>query len=519
MVRSAIQVVVRVRPTPNFATAMIELPPDKKSVNICLDKKDINGAQQNQWMDTPFRFDNVLNNASQETMYEVVAEDITKSVLEGYNGTIMAYGQTGAGKTFTMSGGSTNYKQRGITPRCIQHIYREIEKRPEYAFVVRITYLEIYNEHMYDLLATAEAAPADAGQDDLNIVETRDGISVKGLTHLIATSEQEALNFLFEGETNRQIAAHQLNRNSTRSHCVFTIHVESRSRVESSEKVIRGKLNLVDLAGSERVKKTGSEGTILKEALYINKSLTFLEQVVVALADRNRDHVPYRQSKLTNVLKDSLGGNSKTLLVANIWGQGEHIEETVSTLKFAQRMMRVSNEVVANVHQDPSMLLKKYEREIRDLKQELAMHDTLASRSRVQYEAYTEDQRYQLQQTMKKWLANEIEELEVVNLRQVKEYFIQFKDYIKNLESNVEERLKSEYNLSKRTDGEDATGAAAAAVGDGGVGEVECGDGFGIGVASDAAKPKGDIPAPVSQRRWQGRGRRWQGRGRRKAQG
>ena len=140
MVRSAIQVVVRVRPTPNFATAMIELPPDKKSVNICLDKKDINGAQQNQWMDTPFRFDNVLNNASQETMYEVVAEDITKSVLEGYNGTIMAYGQTGAGKTFTMSGGSTNYKQRGITPRCIQHIYREIEKRPEYAFVVRITY-------------------------------------------------------------------------------------------------------------------------------------------------------------------------------------------------------------------------------------------------------------------------------------------------------------------------------------------------------------------------------------------
>ena len=249
---------------------------------------------------------------------------------------------------------------------------------------MRITYLEIYNEHMYDLLATAEAAPADAGQDDLNIVETRDGISVKGLTHLIATSEQEALNFLFEGETNRQIAAHQLNRNSTRSHCVFTIHVESRSRVESSEKVIRGKLNLVDLAGSERVKKTGSEGTILKEALYINKSLTFLEQVVVALADRNRDHVPYRQSKLTNVLKDSLGGNSKTLLVANIWGQGEHIEETVSTLKFAQRMMRVSNEVVANVHQDPSMLLKKYEREIRDLKQELAMHDTLASRSRVQ---------------------------------------------------------------------------------------------------------------------------------------
>eukprot|EP01050_Picozoa_sp_SAG11_P023588 SAG11_NODE_4780_length_1768_cov_1.588376_1_plen_447_part_10 len=447
-------------------------------------------------MDAPFRFDSVLDNASQETMYEVCAEDITQSVLDGYNGTIMAYGQTGAGKTFTMSGGSTNYKQRGITPRCIQHIFREIEKRPEYAFGVRVSYVEIYNETMYDLLATAEDAPADAGQSDLNIVEDRNGIAVKGLTHLIATSEQEALNFLFEGETNRQIAAHQLNRNSTRSHCVFTVHIESRSRVESSEKVIRGKLNLVDLAGSERVKKTGSEGTILKEALYINKSLTFLEQVVVALADRNRDHIPYRQSKLTNVLKDSLGGNSKTLLVANIWGQGEHIEETVSTLKFAQRMMRISNEVVANVHQDPSMLLKKYEREIRDLKQELAMHDTLASRSRVQYEPYTEEQRFQLQQTMKKWIADEIEELEVVNLRQVKEYFGQFKDYIKNLDSTVEERLKSEYNLSRRDDGAGAVdGDAAAALGDGGVGNVELADGFGVGVASDAARPKGDIPA------------------------
>jgi kinesin family protein 6/9 len=330
MVRSAIQVVIRVRPTPNFAGNMIELPPDKKTINICLTKDDIAGHAQSTWMDPPFRFDSVLDNASQETMYEVCGEEITKSVLDGYNGTVMAYGQTGAGKTFTMSGGSTDYKQRGITPRSIQHIFRQISERPEYAFVVRVSYVEIYNESMYDLLSTAEGAPADAGSGDLNIIETANGIAVKGLTHLIATTEQEALNYLFEGETNRQIAAHQLNRNSTRSHCVFTLHVESRSRVESSEKVIRGKLNLVDLAGSERVKKTGSEGTILKEALYINKSLTFLEQVVVALADRNRDHVPYRQSKLTNMLKDSLGGNSKTLLIANVWGQAEHIEETVS---------------------------------------------------------------------------------------------------------------------------------------------------------------------------------------------
>ena len=346
----------------------------------------------------------------------MAAEETVTSVLNGYNGTIMAYGQTGAGKTFTITGGTANYQERGLSPRCLAHIFREIGSRPEHAFVVRVSYLEVYNEKMYDLLATAEGAPEGAGTGTLSISEENGTVHVKGLTQMICATEEEALSYLFEGETNRAIAAHQLNRNSTRSHCVFTVYVESRSRVESTEKVTRGKLNLVDLAGSERIKKTGSDGVILQEAMYINKSLTFLEQVVLALADRSRDHIPYRQSILTNVLKDSLGGNSKTLMCANIWGQAEHLEETISTLKFASRMMRISNEVVVNVQQDPSMLLKKYEREIRDLRQELAMHDTLANQSRRVYEDYTEEQRYQLKVQMKKWVDNEIDELEPEDL-------------------------------------------------------------------------------------------------------
>lgn len=140
-----------------------------------------------------------------------------------------------------------------------------------------------------------------------------------------------------------------LNKASSRSHCVFTIYIESRSRVESSDKVVYSKLNLVDLAGSERTKKTGSSGLTLKEATYINKSLSFLEQVVIALCDKKRDHIPYRQSKLTNLLRDSLGGNCKTLMVANVWPEPSHLEETISTLKFATRMMRVSNEAIVNV--------------------------------------------------------------------------------------------------------------------------------------------------------------------------
>ncbi len=192
---------------------------------------------------------------------------------------------------------------------------------------------------------------------------------------------------------NRTVSEHYLNKASSRSHCVFTVHIESRSRVESSDKVIYSKLHLVDLAGSERTKKTGSVGVTLKEATFINKSLSFLEQVVVALCDKKRDHIPYRQSRLTNLLRDSLGGNCKTLMVANIWPEGNHLEETISTLKFATRMMRVSNEAIINIQLDPHLLSKRYEKEVRDLKQELAMHDTLANRGRINYDPHKRQRR------------------------------------------------------------------------------------------------------------------------------
>jgi kinesin family protein 6/9 len=163
------------------------------------------------------------------------------------------------------------------------------------------------------------------------------------------------------------VKGHTLNEASSRAHTIFTIHIESRSRVESADKVVFSKLHLVDLAGSERTKKTHSEGIILKEAQFINKSLSFLEQVVLALSDKKRDHIPYRQAKLTNFLRDSLGGNCKTVM----------IEETQSTLKFATRMMKIQNEASVNLMLDPALQIKRYEKEIRDLKQELAMHDTL----------------------------------------------------------------------------------------------------------------------------------------------
>ena len=149
-------------------------------------------------------------------------------------------------------------------------------------------------------------------------------------------------------------------------------------------------MHLVDLAGSERTKKTHSEGEVMKEAQSINKSLSFLEQVVLALSDKHREHVPYMQSKLTNYLRDSLGGNCKTVMIANIWPEKRHLEETQSTLKFATRMMKIQNEASVNLLLDPALQIKRYETEIRDLKQELAMRDTLQNRGRVNYSGYSQ---------------------------------------------------------------------------------------------------------------------------------
>jgi kinesin family protein 6/9 len=149
-----------------------------------------------------------------------------------------------------------------------------------------------------------------------------------------------------------------MNEESSRAHCVYTIHVQSRNTMQATEKVVSSKLHLVDLAGNERTKKL-SESERVKEANYINKSLSFLEQVVVAACDNKKEHVPYRQSKLTNLLKNSIGGNCKTVMIANIWPEQGYLEETISTLRFASRMMKVQNEAKVNQLNDPVLHLKK----------------------------------------------------------------------------------------------------------------------------------------------------------------
>jgi kinesin family protein 6/9 len=385
--KETVKVCIRSRPTSNFPSDSLDINPSSSTIKIHLAKPK--GEQiNNQQEDWQFKFNHVLHNVNQQVVYDTCAADIVDACLDGINGTILAYGQTGAGKTFTMIGG-TDFKLRGVAPRAIGHVFRVINDRPQFTFEVKVSYLEIYTENFYDLLNdNTQPLP------DLAVREDEKGsVAIKGLQVPVVGSEEEALALLFRGEQNRAVGDHQMNKNSTRSHCVFTIYIQQRSRIESSAKVIHSKLNIVDLAGSERVGKTASSGQTLEEAKHINKSLSFLEQVVVALANRSREHIPFRQSKLTNVLRDSLGGNCKTRLIANIWCEREQLDETISTMKFATRMMKVQNHASVNVQLDPQALVKQYAREIKQLRQELAMHDTLANRDKqVLYEPFTPEQ-------------------------------------------------------------------------------------------------------------------------------
>lgn len=272
-------------------------------------------------------------------------------VLAGYNATILCYGQTGAGKTFTMMGPKDNFEERGLCPRTISGLFSMVAEEQHASSTFRMSYMEIYNDSVYDLL-NKDMLPVDAitgqvqGDPTLKLQEDcRGNCMVRGLNQLVIESVEDALELMHHGESNRAVAEHQLNSGSTRSHCVLTFYIESiiydsqgaspsfneigkvtEEAGVSDTRTLTSKLHLVDLAGSERVIKTASTGDVAKEAKYINKSLTFLEQVVVALGDRRRTHVPFRNSKLTHILHDSLGGNCMTVMIANIWSDLDQLQ-------------------------------------------------------------------------------------------------------------------------------------------------------------------------------------------------
>ena len=314
-----------------------------------------------------FSFDSVYSHeCTQEEVYLDTGYPIVESVLEGYNGTIFAYGQTGSGKTHTMTG--KGGELRGIIPRGFEQIFYGIELKPDVQFLVRVSYLEIYNEEIYDLLAT------NPTNNKLQMRENSDtGCYVKDLQSLVVKSIEEMQEIQNTGLANRHIGAHKLNRESSRSHSNFMITIETAEMGADNQQHFRvGKLNLVDLAGSERQSKTEATGDRLKEATNINKSLLTLGIVITALVDGNSSHVPYRDSKLTRLLQESLGGNSKTVMIANCGPADWNYDETISTLRYASRAKNIKCK--PKINEDPKdAMLRELQEEMAALRAQLEM--------------------------------------------------------------------------------------------------------------------------------------------------
>ncbi|KAM4835056.1 kinesin-like protein KIF6 isoform 2-T2 [Thomomys bottae] len=356
------------------------------------------------------------------------------NVLAGYNSTIFAYGQTGSGKTFTITGGAERYSDRGIIPRTLSYIFEQLQKDSSKIYTTHISYLEIYNECGYDLLDPRhEASRLEASRlEDLpkvTILEDPDqNIHLKNLSLHQATTEEEALNLLFLGDTNRMIAETPMNQASTRSHCIFTVHLSSKE--PGSATVRHAKLHLVDLAGSERVAKTGVGGQLLTEAKYINLSLHYLEQVIIALSEKHRSHIPYRNSMMTSVLRDSLGGNCMTTMIATLSLEKRNIDESISTCRFAQRVALIKNEAVLNEEIDPRLMILRLQKEIQELKDELAM---VTGEQRT--EALTEAELLQLEKLITSFLEDQDPEgrLEVgADMRKIHHCFHYLKKLLKD---------------------------------------------------------------------------------------
>ncbi|PHU04707.1 Kinesin-related protein 11 [Capsicum chinense] len=309
---------------------------------------------------TAYAFDRVFGpQTSTQDVYEVAAQPVVKAAMEGIHGTVFAYGVTSSGKTHTMHG---DHSSPGIIPLAIKDVFSIIQDTPGREFLLRVSYIEIYNEVINDLL--------DPTGQNLRVREDAQGTYVEGIKEEVVLSPGHALSFIAAGEEHRHVGSNNFNLFSSRSHTIFSLMIESSAHGDEYDGVIFSQLNLIDLAGSES-SKTETTGLRRKEGSYINKSLLTLGTVIGKLSEGKACHVPYRDSKLTRLLQSSLSGHGHVSLICTVTPASSNMEETHNTLKFASRAKRV--EIFASRNQiiDEKSLIKKYQREISFLKQEL----------------------------------------------------------------------------------------------------------------------------------------------------
>ncbi|XP_061389996.1 kinesin-like protein Klp61F [Musca vetustissima] len=367
-----IQVYVRVRPLNRrergiHSTEIVEVISHKEIIaRNTLDSK----------LTKKFTFDRTFGPESKQVdVYAAVVGPLIEEVLSGYNCTVFAYGQTGTGKTHTMVGNECaelkssweDDSDIGIIPRALCHLFDEL-RMMELEFSMRISYLELYNEELFDLLSTDDSTKIRIFDDSTK----KGSVIIQGLEEIPVHSKDDVYKLLEKGKERRRTASTLMNAQSSRSHTVFSIVVHIKENGMDGEEMLKiGKLNLVDLAGSENVSKAGNEkGVRVRETVNINQSLLTLGRVITALVERT-PHIPYRESKLTRLLQESLGGRTKTSIIATISPGHKDIEETLSTLEYAHRAKNIQNKPEVNQKLTKKTVLKEYTEEIDKLKRDL----------------------------------------------------------------------------------------------------------------------------------------------------
>ncbi|XP_047966623.1 kinesin-like protein KIN-5C [Salvia hispanica] len=412
-----VQVLLRCRPFSDD-----ELRNNAPQVVTCNEYQREVSVSQNiagKHIDRTFMFDKVFGpNSQQKDLYDQAVIPIVNEVLDGFNCTIFAYGQTGTGKTYTMEGECKRSKSgpngelppgAGVIPRAVKQIFDTLEGQcAEYS--VKVTFLELYNEEITDLLAPDEIskiALEEKQKKQLPLMEDgKGGVLVRGLEEEIVTSAFEIFTLLERGSAKRRTAETLLNKQSSRSHSLFSVTIHIKEATPEGEELIKcGKLNLVDLAGSENISRSGAREGRAREAGEINKSLLTLGRVINALVEHG-GHIPYRDSKLTRLLRDSLGGRTKTCIIATVSPAVHCLEETLSTLDYAHRAKNIKNKPEVNQKMMKSTLIKDLYGEIERLKTEVYA-------AREKNGVYIPKERYYQEESERKAMADQIEQMTV----------------------------------------------------------------------------------------------------------
>uniref|UniRef100_A0A6I8QVU8 Kinesin-like protein KIF11 n=1 Tax=Xenopus tropicalis TaxID=8364 RepID=A0A6I8QVU8_XENTR len=372
-----IQVVVRCRPFNQLerkASSHSVLECDAPRKEVCVRTGGINDKLGKK----TYTFDMVFGPAAKQIdVYRSVVCPILDEVIMGYNCTVFAYGQTGTGKTFTMEGERSADEEftweqdplAGIIPRTLHQIFEKLSENGT-EFSVKVSLLEIYNEELFDLLSPSP----DVGERLQMFDDPRNkrGVIIKGLEEVSVHNKDEVYHILERGAARRKTASTLMNAYSSRSHSVFSVTIHMKETTVDGEELVKiGKLNLVDLAGSENIGRSGAVDKRAREAGNINQSLLTLGRVITALVER-APHIPYRESKLTRILQDSLGGRTKTSIIATVSPASINLEETVSTLEYANRAKNIMNKPEVNQKLTKRALIKEYTEEIERLKRDLA---------------------------------------------------------------------------------------------------------------------------------------------------